>query len=355
MTPEQLLIKIQEWDSEYPPPNKNETAKYTGIYAVLNYLSEEEWKAYLPAEHPDHSSQYIERLAAWVGSTKDEDEQKVLLEYALYISFFSHDDFNALYQASFEREAAQWVAQSMEASLFSADECRHYGEDVQNELYNHTWFCPVSDSMNINSFYKVNNIKGIRHRPSFMTLEMLARGATAEKMNSLTNKLKAFMDNPGFENKLTCKPLKRLVLLEDFVGTGSQSRAALEWALAALNCPILFIPLIIAPQGYAELEQLMNRSAGRLIIRPVVTLGKIDLIGPNSEGNTWPFALALEALVGKHYAPAWKKDRIDRFGFENTGCSVVLHSNAPNNSVSLIHCISEDNGWHALFPRVKRD
>ncbi len=59
----------------------------------------------------------MERLAAWIGNVPSDDDQKLLLEYALFISFFSHDDMAALYLAAMERIVVRWVAKQAGSTL----------------------------------------------------------------------------------------------------------------------------------------------------------------------------------------------------------------------------------------------
>lgn len=292
----------------------------------------------------------MERLAAWIGNFSDEDEQKLLLEYALQISFFSHDDFSALYRSAFNREATCWVADQIGAKL-EPDGHSAFQATVHAHLHRQTWFCPVTDSMDINEFYKVNHLAGVGHRPGFSTLQMLA-----EKAATLDPKISAnvihYMANPSLDPSRPLPSLERVVLLEDIVGSASQCLAAIRWAVANIGKPVLFVPLILCPNGVKALRAEEQKSNGLLTVRPVVELSRRDLLGPERQGaQGWPLADQLEALAVRY------KHRVDGdpFGYRNTGCSLTTFSNTPNNTLPIVHSRPQNGSWQPLFPRVYRD
>jgi len=109
MTLEELRAKVREWDAKNTG-GQVATSYFQTILNELDYHATREWRVYLPAQHPDFNASYMERLASWIGNLADEDDQKLFLEYALHISFFSHDDFVALYRTALDREVTRWIA-----------------------------------------------------------------------------------------------------------------------------------------------------------------------------------------------------------------------------------------------------
>ena len=345
MTLQELHAKVAEWDCQ-PTGSGVADSKYSRILDQLYYHSGREWRVYLPAEHPDFSSNYMERLATWIGNLKDETDQKILLEYALHISFFSHGDFAALYRTAFNRDITRWVASHVNANL---DACGAEGfhDLVYYEIHNHTWFCPVTDSMDINEFYKVNHLKGSGHRPGFYTLQMLAESAGVPN-TALVENIKYYMEI-GSVNRLD-----RLVLLEDIVGSGSQCLNAVRWAVQSLRKPVLFIPLILCPNGVGPLQVEEQQSNGLLTVRPVVELRRSDLLGPERQGQpSWPIADSVEDLA-RRSAGQLGIDVGSAFGYVQTGCSLATFANTPDNSLPMIHRKSENPKWDPLFPRIYR-
>ena len=170
MTLDELREKVRKWDLQNTG-SADDTAYYRTILNHLDYHVAREWRVYLPAaEHPEFHPRYMERLATWVGNLTDETDQKLLLEYALHISFFSHDDFIALYSTALNREVTRWVAALIGARLqpYSGHSLHDL---IHRQIHHHTWFCPVTDSMDINEFHKVNRIEGVGYRPGIASLQ----------------------------------------------------------------------------------------------------------------------------------------------------------------------------------------
>ena len=350
MTLEELRTKVRSWDLQ----NSGDpvaSSRYEAILHQLSYHAAKEWRVYLPAQHSDFNASYLDRLAAWVGNVTDEVEQKLLLEYANYISFFSHEDFIALYQTALNRNVTQWIVSQIGAKLHPHG-AQVFRKEVLTQIDKKTWFCPVTDSMDINEFYKVNHLKGIGHRPGFSTLHMLAEKAGAPN-TAIAQNIVHYMANPSLDAQKPTEALERLVLLEDVVGSGTQCLDAVNWAVANLGKPVLFVPLILCPNGVEALRIAEQASNGRLTVRPVVELRRSDLLGPERQGQQgWRIANDLEQLAHQHRMRA--SASMDTFGYRNTGCSLATFANTPDNTLPIVHN-HRQGSWTALFPRVYRD
>lgn len=346
MTLEELDDKIREWDLRLPTGATPESAaRFSYIYDQLQYHAEHEWSVYLPADNPEFSSNYLERLAAWIGNVADEADQQLLLKYAPQISFFSHTDFRALYRAAMNREVTRWVASQVSATLtgFSG---KAFDVCVRGEILRRTWFCPVTDSLDINEFYKVNNLVGPGHRPTFATLQKLAEDAGSPNAQ-LAENLRYYMANEE-------PSLERLVLLEDVVGSSAQCIDAVRWAADNVGKPVLFIPLILCPNGVTPLQDAQDASGGKLTVRPIIELDQADIVvRDHPAGVGWPIAEALSKFVVDN------NNRISPnrspFGYRDTGCSIVTFSNTPDNTLTLVHHKRPNGDWSPLFPRVDRE
>jgi hypothetical protein len=345
MTLEELFTKVQEWDLQLPASNEGGVAEFSAIYDELNYHASHDWKVYLPADHPDYNTSYMERLAVWIGNVSDRQDQQLLLRYARLISFFSHADFRALYHAALNREVSRWVAEEIKATLVGQD-LVHFNAQVFGQVLRQTWYCPVTDSLDINEFYKVNNIAGAGHRPAFRTLYMLAQ--KAGKPNSqLSENILHYMEHHQ-------PSLERLVLLEDLVGSGSQSINAVSWAAASLGKPVLFVPLIMCPKAAEPLREAEMRSSGMLTVRPIIELINADIVGPErAKGTGWRIADALEDFAERQKTSVLKN--LSPFGFDDTGCSLATFSNTPDNTLPIVHHKPHTGGWNPLFPRIDRE
>lgn len=346
MTEEELRNKVTQWDSL--TCGNLAPAFYQNILHTLDYYSREEWSNFLPIENSNYSKNFIQRLAKWVGNVTNEDDQKLIFEYALQISFFSLKDFYSLYLTAFNRIATEWLTRINNLNLTSG--VSNYQNNLKYQLFKKTWFCPVTDSMNINEFYKINQISGIGEKPPFLTLYKQSHN-NGNHNPSIEQYWLNYMLNPD-QNQTS---LEHIVLLEDFVGSGNQCKPALEWALNKFKKPILFIPLILCPNGSESLKSLETKYAGQLTVKPTIQLSRCDLLGPERKGHAsnWNKAIEMESLVNRiqqtinfKYAP---------FGYESTGCGISHYKNTPDNSLPLIHDNGYSNLWSPLFPRVMRD
>lgn len=339
-----LRTLVRQWDLKIEPGVSEAIGRYAAILDQLEHHAQHEWRVYLPAEHTDFKSNYMDRLAAWIGNVANEDDQKLLLEYALHISFFSQDDFFALYHTAMNREVMRWVASQTGASLKSHGGAGFH-DAVSQEIHHHTWFCPITDSMDINEFYKVNHLSGIGHRPGFATIEMIAKSSS-----HIDSALQQYMQQPSKKSPA----LKRIVLLEDIVGSGSQCLKAVQWVVANLGKPVLFIPLILCPNGLEALRIEESNSDGWLSVRPIITLSRGDLLGPERRGHpAWAISERVEKLANRYASRA--SHGIDTFGYKNTGSSLATFSNTPDNTLPLVHHKPLNGSWEPLFPRVFRD
>jgi hypothetical protein len=347
---EQLRDKVKVWNLQIEDGERIADSKYGNFLAQIDHFARTEWKVYLPAEHPDFNPSYLERLAGWIGNVSDENDQKLLLEYALYISFFSRDDFNALYRTAFEREITRWVAQQADIQFYSTMD--DFQRRLQNELYQKTWFCPVTDSMDINEFYHINHIQGVGHRPCFYTLQHLSETAgnsNCQLQNDILKYMNCPTGNPSYP------ALERIVLLEDFVGSGTQCLKAIQWAIKNLDKNVLFVPLILCPNGAKILAEEQEKYSNKLAVRPIIELQRSDLLGDERQGeNGWPITEKIEEIVRKNIRKVSDRN-IHPFGYKGTGSSVVTFSNTPDNTPPFVHHKSSSSEWKPLFPRVFRD
>ena len=204
--------------------------------------------------------------------------------------------------------------------------------------------------MDINEFYHVNHISGMEHRPGFATLAMLDP-VSAESDSVLLDKLRQFMRKP--DRRSSSQSLARLVLLEDFVGSGTQMKTAVEWAAKKLKIQTLVVPLIICAPGWAELNTLTKANKNLISSVPIVQIAENELLGPKSKGlNPWAKCSKMVGLAQKLSKKMIKRPAL---GYNETGCSVVTYSNTPNNSLPLIHHHQPGPGtWQPLFPRSSR-
>src|SRR6266436_3193790 len=296
MTIKQLRELVAEWDLEVSEDEEEpgDVNHYSVILSQLEFFAKGEWSRYLPSEHPDSQPDLIKRLAQWIANVEAPADQKLLLEYAAHLCFFGQNDFWVLYRSAFSGAITRWIIDKERLGMDDPN----FQKSLSHALYHQTWYCAVTDSMDINEFYHANHICSIKHRPAFATLSMIDRHdrKTERPSERLVNNLSDYIARPN--PALDAPPLTRLVLLEDFVGSGTQASNALLFALQTLTIPILFVPLVICEAGRDKLSDIVRASAGALEMRPVLTVRNEELIGPNRSGDcSWHLAPSLEELA----------------------------------------------------------
>jgi hypothetical protein len=250
----------------------------------------------------------------------------------------------SLYRTAFAGPITRWVARQIGLSIDKSN----WLTELSHQRDSRTWYCPVTDSMDISSFYHLNQLQGVSHRPGFRSLlHFKANGGSLVK----------YMDDAG---------LDRLVLLEDFVGTGTQTAKTVGWAAEHLDKSVLFVPLVIAPDGVRRLKEVeMKLGADRLQVAPIIELEASEFIGPAGSSNPLFFKIKEIAQRVHSQVRGTAPDHPCRspysaLGFQRpkdqcTGATVILHSNCPNNSIPIIHHHSSHTQWKPLFPRVERE
>jgi hypothetical protein len=198
--------------------------------------------------------------------------------------------------------------------------------------------------MRINSFYHVNNIAaGADLRPDWRCLAQLGD----------TSKILKYCDDKG---------IKRLVLLEDFIGCGSQMAEAVEHA-ATLSPALktLVVPLIICPAGVETIRALELKHPTALRFEPILSIPKTAFVTPVSTPNEPQLHVELRDFATQTYdlvsegKPIGPDKPYHPLGYphsEPSGGLIVMFSNTPDNTLPLIHWPSSQ--WSPLFPRHSR-
>jgi len=326
MSSNKLNEKIIRWSES------DENNKYIILNHLLEYLGENLFYDYESSSGPYHD--FTARLEIWLENVVDEEDQKVLFQLTEKIFYVGREEFKSLYKVAFNSISKRWLFDVLKIKVENAN-----FNKLINEAINATWFCPVTDSFRINQFYHVNQISS-KHtfRPDWRSL-------------------KKFGSEEKIKEYININNVKYIVLLEDFVGTGTQALPALKFA-STIDCEIkvLFVPLILCPNGYSFLKEKMNEY-DNFTLQPVIQLKEGDLVNKGTEKSlgindlTELIERVFNKVIGKLDTAEIKK--IGPYGYKNTGGLTVMYGNAPNNSLPLM--LVESDTWNPLFKRHSRD
>lgn len=310
--------------------------KISDIYHKMLFLSAHHFHDYEPTSgpHPD----FLARLENWIKNVDTDTGKKTLFKLFPFLFYVGKKEMDNLYRIAYNQIVARWLVEKIKISFDDPTP-----EKKLKNAVGETAFFPITDSMRINQFFNINSIpakQGIR--PDWRTLERLGDPEKIEKFISKSN-------------------IKRIVLMEDFVGSGTQVKKALIFATSLLHTlPILFVPLIICPKGVA-LAKKIEKNHKNLTVRPVLELHPSNFIFENQVSNeNEEFSEIRNFLVRQYTLTSGgtlpnrtEKAPYGPFGFEKTGGFVVLNTNTPDNTLPVIHWKSST--WNPLFPRHSRE
>lgn len=290
--------------------------------SMIEFLSKKVFNDYEPSQfHP-----FRQRLLDWLNNVDSVEDQQQLLALLLDTFFVGRREFEALYRTVYHGNLYRWMLEDENVDVFS-DQL----EKVVSSRINKAWICPISDSLRINSFLKVNNLKSLEKRPDWRSLEQ-------------------FGDPEKIKGYAKAKKIRDLVLLEDFVGSGTQAKNAIKFAASTLpDVRILLCPLIVCPKGDDVLIELV-KSYSNVTYDPALVLPSSAFHSHKDfeDGNASETEKFICSLRGKLNISTDKA----MFGFKQTGAKVVMFSNCPNNTIPVFH--HESDAWKPLFPRVNR-
>lgn len=302
----------------------DDNSEIPDIFNRVTYLGRVLYHDYEPSQY----RRFSERLDWWLANVEEDHLQKVLYKLVGCLFFVGRQEFESLCRAAFNGPISRWLIDKLDIQFADAEAKKKLSVAVER-----TWFCPVTDSMRINAFLKVSNLEGHRHRPDWKSL---ARFGDPKKI----------VDYIHREN------IERIVLLEDFVGTGVQMSAAVSYASELdKDIPVICCPLVICPDGARKGVELA-RKYPNLTFEPVLTLPIDQFIKYEPQPFDTALFVAVRELIVTVAGRLPITSGSDTHGFEGTGALVVLYSNCPNNTLPIVHDLT--GNWSPLFPRIRR-
>ena len=283
--------------------------------------------------------EFAVRLARWIGSAEDDADRRALYLLLGRLVFLGRRQMMAGYRTAYSRNIASWLMEVEALPFFGSDT-----EARLNDAIKKTAFTEITDSFGLGNFLRWNNIPGQGLR------------FTWEQHLSTWNP-DAFMKD--VVQLGSAVPRRNLVLLEDFVGSGSQMAEAVELACGLADVHrVLLCPIVICPEG-DNCARALTRKHGKLSYSPVMPLPEEAFIAEDTvDGEHKHHALIRKTLLSLHAlvrgTPGNWPQETSAFGYRETGAVFCKFDNCPDNTVPVLHHRS-DSGWSPLFLRVARD
>ncbi|MDP3424349.1 MAG: hypothetical protein Q8S32_11370 [Burkholderiaceae bacterium] len=327
-----MPLLFEQWKEEIS--REEECSKLVNRYSLY---ARQLFTAYEPLlrDEPLTDRIFLGRLDRWLRNWQSDDDRWDAFRFVDHIFFVGSSEFQELFRVAFETNLWGWVAEDVGGN--PASKATRMTVEV---LLKKTWCCPITDSFRINSFRHFNHIETPDYFPDWRSLEKFGDKA----------KIKKYLADANIE---------RIVLLEDFVGSGNQATDAIEFA-ASLGLPVLILPLIIGKRGHAKFSALATKHKN-LTYSPVIWLDSNFIVSADAQAGEADEKTMQRRLIS-NYAQITTDSH--PYGYEqakfseNQGYLVVLYTNCPNNTVNPIHADLESQGisgaWTPLFPRSGR-
>lgn len=316
--------KIHEWSKL--------RAEFREINQKVIYLERRLFYNYIPTQPPNPDFFY--RLKKWLENLSDEEDQKILFELIPELFFVSEKEFDSLYRTAYNIEIYRWIIDMINLKFYENDLERKINDAVLN-----TWFCAATDSFRINDFFKINNIPSkFNFRPDWHTLSSLG-------------------DIKKIQDYVSQKNINRIVLLDDFIGSGDQLSSTLDHICS--NFPliqVLFVSLISCPTAIINFDRIQKKHSN-LTVRHVIVIDEIFFIKELPITGETILQSKIRELVNRVYTITTNGQPIGPkpyhpLGFKKTGALIVMNINTPDNTLPAIHW--ESATWYPLFKRVSR-
>lgn len=306
---------------------------------VLRYslYARQLFSAYEPLlrDEPRTERAFLSRLDKWLRNWDTDGDQWDAFRLVDRLFFVGETEFQELFRIAFETNLWTWVADSVGGNPASK-----VTRDGVAESLEKTWCCPITDSFRINAFRHINHIEAPDYFPDWRSL--------AE-----------FGDKHKLDKYIKSTGIQRLVLLEDFIGSGTQATKAVEFA-ASFDLPVLVLPLIVGKRGHDTLQGIASKHAN-VTYDPVIWLDTDFLVNQQSHPlddvhKSWQRRLiaSYSRLTSDNNPYGFEQKKFH----ENQGYLVVLYTNCPNNTINPIHRDSVKStksvDWLPLFPRSGR-
>ncbi|WP_430417244.1 phosphoribosyltransferase-like protein [Parasphingorhabdus sp.] len=312
--------------------------RFSLLKSDIEFLGEQLFDEYKPTKNIADGD-FSVRLAKWIGSADTAEDQQSLFLLLRHLFFVGQDDLEAAYRTAFSKHVLEWLISKLNLNVLSAG-----AEALIAAALSQTRYTRITDSFELPTFLRLNDIQG--HNIRYTWEEHLINWDS-----------QVFCDQVMKAGTPEAK--KYLVLLEDFVGSGSQASTAIGLA-QSLNNPaveVLFCPLIICPDG-VQLANQLQAAHQNFTFSPVLQLNEKDLVKPTAvggENKSFPrYRDCLTRLYPKVTGPNPGPQDYGPFGYQDTGAIFVKYDNCPDNSLPVLHRKRQGH-WAPLFRRASRE
>ncbi|MHC4878810.1 MAG: phosphoribosyltransferase [Planctomycetota bacterium] len=305
---------------------------------LIQFLGDELYSQYEPFIH---KRPFWERLSAWVGNVPRKSEQQALFRLVPWLLFVGKSELNTMYESAFRGPITRWLIDTAGLDFSAPSLTDQLADEVR-----HTWFGSLA-GMDLGSFMRINGIEEQSLRPDFRVLSKLgAPERIAEYVSNGTESVE--------------KRYRRIVVVEDFVGTGAQMKGATKCLSHLSGVPIFICPMIAAEEGCTAGREL-TKTHPHIEFQEYYRISSSARLRPSDPDYELDDELmAVCDVIDSTWERLNRPEPYDKpYGFGNMGILLLTYLNCPNNVPPIVHRDVNDSGskgqWIPLFPRAIRE
>lgn len=374
MADETLTSWVASWDRDYEAtlsPDAEPTARRP-YGKVLDALNDVQHLRFQPYQN-DALPSFVEKLMRWLRQFDTLDRQAAFL-LANRVVFVTTHQFEhlqrRLFRACVRRHLLEQVIRSKSLAKFdyvtAAD-----GLDAEMDA---TMFVGLTDSAQLNSFTHLNiehfGNRDQRHLtgPDVRFWVYPSKMGTADHLKDAERALALKFETDVLAQDKRLRGKRRLVVIEDFSGTGSDFALRLR-ALAKTQLPfeeIIAAPVISTSRAVHLLlklcRQLSTKGPRRYHVLSAMTLphslrcfdgpeaSYLDGVPPWADLSTRVRSLSTKVYNSHLHSHLGQEHQ---HGFGKLALAFVMSMNCPDNSLPMLWK-GVDSVWSPLFPRASR-
>lgn len=324
---------VSEWDAKLRTKSGKVTstpnlklpgiATYTGLHEYLRFLATNVFDDFERDLAPGVSP-FLTRLDEWINAAASDADKRILFESIFSVRYISRNEVNALYHIAYRGHLTRWQMDQIDFDL------RNGAPGELRSAMRETWIGAASDSFHLDSFFHVTEApSATERRPAWLDLS-------------------AFGDVDRIRAHIQQRHIKRIVIFEDFVGSGTQIKPALDFVSQIDDDLQVYVcPIFACRESFERLTDII--SLDNVTYDPVVVLSGRNLVPRDPPEEEEEHLAELRACLGRieqdlGITPA--------HGFRGVGALLVQYSNTPDNCPAILWSTQGD--WSGLFPRKPR-
>ena len=283
------------------------------------------------------------QLLKWLNNADSIEDKYLLINSLSYFTFFNRDQCAALYREALYGPTIRWLIDIENYDITDI----HLNDRIKKSI-RQTFFSAATDSMNISDFRHTCGLSG---SPLIWRAYVNKKDTEKEIITKVASCKKDLRDGK----------YKQIVVLDDFIGSGDQTEGVIDFLGHFQEWRILFIPLLVCPQGNeAIIKHLKDKTYHHISYEPVSVLPWELILSDKRPLDSKPYPRLLaelkafaeaihERVIGQNKTTPQKTEYL---GYKSNGALFAKFTNCPNNTLPMYH--KKSDCWEPLFLRSDR-